>query len=55
MKKTGDRVRKGDTVFRVFANDERRMDEALERLRGAFTVGDEPVERRPLVFEVIER
>ncbi len=55
LKKTGDRVRKGDTVFRVFANDERKLDEAIGRLRRAFTVGTEPVERMPMVLEVIER
>ncbi len=54
LKKTGDRVRKGDTVFRVFANDEGRLEEALNRLRVAFTVGSERVERGPLVYEVVE-
>jgi len=55
LKKTGDHVKKGETVFRVFANDERKLDEALNRLRNAFTIGEERVERGPLVYEVVER
>ncbi|NPA80579.1 MAG: thymidine phosphorylase [Thermotogae bacterium] len=53
LKKTGDRVLKGDTIFRVLANDERRLEEALTLLRESFTVGDERPEPKPLIYEVV--
>ncbi len=54
LKKTGDYVKKGEAVFRVFANDEEKLDEALNRLRNAFTIGEEQVERSPLIYEIVE-
>ncbi len=53
LKKTGDRVLKGESVFRVFGNDEDRVKNAVEILKGSFEVRKEKVERKPLVFEVL--
>ncbi len=53
LKKTGDRVEKGDTIFRVFANDEERLSRAVDLLRTSFTVGLERPRGRSLVHEII--
>ena len=53
LKKTGDRVLKGESVFKVFGNDEDRVNKAVEILRSSFSVSKEPVERKPLILEVL--
>ena len=46
LKKTGDRVEKGEPLFEVLYNDESRLKDALEYLKGSYTIMDEvpPVE-----------
>ncbi len=53
LKKTGDMVKRGETVFRVFGNDERKVEEAVKMLKDSFSISGERVERKPLIFEVI--
>ncbi|MFZ8834511.1 MAG: thymidine phosphorylase [Candidatus Caldipriscus sp.] len=53
LKKTGDKVLKGESVFRVFGNDEDRVKKAVEILKGSFAISKEAVEKKPLIFEVI--
>ena len=51
--KIGDRVEQGQTLLTIHANDERRLAEARERLLTAYTWSEAPVERPPLVYQVI--
>jgi thymidine phosphorylase (EC 2.4.2.4) len=53
IKKTGDRVLKGESVFKVFGNDEERVKKAVEILKESFTISKEPVGKKPLIFEVL--
>ncbi len=54
VKKTGDRVEKGETLAVMFTNDEKRFDGAVQRFNLATTIGEEKPEERPLVFERVE-
>jgi len=53
IKKTGDRVLKGESVFKVFGNDEERVKKAVEILKESFTISKDPVGKKPLIFEVL--
>ncbi|NPB04646.1 MAG: thymidine phosphorylase [Thermotogae bacterium] len=54
LKKTGDRVRRGDTIFRVFANDEAKLEKAIEMLEESFALSETKPEPKPLIYEVVE-
>ncbi|MBC7251004.1 MAG: pyrimidine-nucleoside phosphorylase [Anaerolineae bacterium] len=51
--KIGDYVEKGQPLLTIHANDEHRLAEAREHLLAAYTWSEEPVERPPLVYQVI--
>ncbi|MBN1641437.1 MAG: thymidine phosphorylase [Anaerolineae bacterium] len=51
--KVGDRVRAGEALFTVHANDRGRCDVARDRILGAYGWADEMVEVPPLVYDVI--
>ena len=51
--KPGDRVEPGQPVFTLLGQDATRFDRALDALHGAWAVGDEPPQPRPLVRERI--
>ncbi|MBL7184402.1 MAG: pyrimidine-nucleoside phosphorylase [Anaerolineae bacterium] len=52
-KKIGDYVKKGEALLIIHANDEQRLADARRRLLDAYSWSDEPVERPPLVHEII--
>jgi thymidine phosphorylase len=47
--KPGDRVQAGQPVLELFADDARRLADALAALDGAIEIGDEPPPPRPLI------
>jgi thymidine phosphorylase len=51
--KPGDRVKKGDVVFTMSANEPARFERALEALDGGWEIGDSVVDHGPLIAEVI--
>ncbi len=51
--KIGDYVEKGQPLLTIHANDERRLAEAREHLLAAYTWSEEPVERPPLVYQIV--
>jgi thymidine phosphorylase len=53
--KPGDRVKKGDVVFTMSANEPARFERALEALDGGWEVGDSVVDHGPLIAEVISK
>ena len=54
LKKTGDEVKSGEAVMRLWAEEESRMDAALQRLEGSLTLNQAPPARREsLILEEI--
>ena len=54
VKKTGDKVEKGEVIAIMFTNDENRFNGAIDRFMKATEIADEKPEARPLVFERVE-
>lgn len=52
-KKVGDRVEESDTIATIYANDEKKMSAAVEKVVGAYTISDEQPAVRPLIRKVI--
>ena len=52
-RKKGDAVHRGDVIATLYANDAGKLTAAKERLSRAVTVGEEPVEKTPLIRQVI--
>jgi pyrimidine-nucleoside phosphorylase len=48
--KVGDRVEKGQTLFTIHANDEKKRAEARQSLLGAHVFSDVPVAPLPLFY-----
>ncbi|MCD7736175.1 MAG: thymidine phosphorylase, partial [Lachnospiraceae bacterium] len=49
-KKTGDFVKKGDTIAELFTSEEARLDAAVARISDAVVIGSEAPEKRPLIY-----
>ena len=54
VKKTGDKVEKGDVIATMYTNDENRFQSAIDRFMKSTEIGDNKPEERPLVFERVE-
>ncbi len=54
LHKVGDKVSVGEPIFTVHANDEDHLEDAQEKLLGAHTWSDEPVNPIPLFYGVIK-
>lgn len=52
-RKTGDFVHAGETLVDILYNSADSLDDALNRIRGAYVIGDEPAQPAPLVHEII--
>lgn len=52
-KKVGDRVVTGETIASVYANDEEKMEVAMERLLHAYHFSKTPVQKKPLIKWII--
>lgn len=53
-KKVGEKCAKGDVVATIYGNDEKKMDEAYERLSQAYDFSDAPVEKNRLIKGIVE-
>lgn len=53
LHKVGDRVEKGQSLFTIHADDERRLEEARSSLLQAHTWSNQPVEPLPLFYGVV--
>lgn len=51
--KVGEKVAKGQPLFTVHANQRQLLEEAQQQLLAAYQWSDEPVEERPLFYDVI--
>ncbi len=51
IKKTGDRVKKGDIIATMYTSDEKRFTAAEKRLLDATSIADIKPEERPLIFD----
>lgn len=54
VKKTGDKVEKGDVIAVMYTNDENRFQGAVDRFMKSTEIGAEKPEERPPVFERVE-
>ena len=54
VKKTADKVEKGDVIAIMYTNDENRFQSAIDRFMKSTEIGDNKPEERPLVFERVE-
>ena len=52
-KKTGDSVKKGDTLATLYASDAAKLSVACERFLSAVTYADAPPKMQPLVHKII--
>ncbi len=52
-KKVGDKVNKGDVLAELFTNDGIRLNEAIETLRSAYSIGLSAPEKRPLIHGLV--
>ena len=53
LKKTGDEVRQGDPLMVIHYSSSSRLDEAVERLKRAYVIGDDTPEAKPLIYKMI--
>lgn len=53
-KKHGDKVHKGELLATIHANDLQKLEQAKERLRKAYTIVEEVVEKVPVIKAVIQ-
>lgn len=52
-KKRGDKVEAGNVLATIHANDEAKLVQAKKRLLEAYTIVDKPIEKEPLIKDVI--
>ena len=52
-KRRGDYLKAGEPLATLYVNDETRLAEAMDTLRGAITLSKEPPEAVPMVYEVV--
>ena len=53
-KKVGERVAKGETIATVYANDDTKMKEGFDRLRGAYSFSADPVTKNKLIKGIVD-
>lgn len=53
-KKVGDRVNKGEVLAEVYANDEKKLSDAMIRLQNAYRIGNEKMPVRDVILDVIK-
>ncbi|WP_027340023.1 pyrimidine-nucleoside phosphorylase [Halonatronum saccharophilum] len=53
-KKVGDKVDSGETIATLYYNESAKVDEAKDKLLGAYQIGDKKPALNPLIYEVIK-
>ena len=54
IQKVGACVHKGDVLAEVFANDDRKLEEAMTRLQQAYRIGAEEVKEQNVILDVVK-
>ena len=54
VKKTGDKVEKGDVIAVLYTSDKSRLEAAAKRLIDATFIGDNKPEDAPLIYDIVE-
>ncbi|HKI92575.1 MAG TPA: hypothetical protein VJ986_09760, partial [Gaiellaceae bacterium] len=52
-RKRGDRVERGEPLAEIHAHDERSAGQAAQDVLGAYGLGDEPPDHRPIVLDTL--
>ena len=55
QKKTGDAVKQGETIAKLYASDQKLFATAAERYQKAIVIGEEKPAERPLVLARVEK
>ena len=53
LRKRGDEVERGEPIAEIHARTDDEASAAAERVLGAYELGDEPPEHRPIVLDVL--
>ncbi len=53
LKKIGDKVEKGEPIAIIYTSKKSRVDEAVEMIKEAYVITEEPVEKLPMIHEVV--
>ncbi|MCR5590498.1 MAG: pyrimidine-nucleoside phosphorylase [Lachnospiraceae bacterium] len=53
-KKVGEKCAAGEKVASLYGNDDKKLAEALERLKGAYSFSDTPVQKNSLIKGIVE-
>ena len=53
LKRTGDFVKKGETIMEVFGKNEESLETSLLQLKNAVTYQENPLKERKLIYETI--
>ncbi len=53
-RKTGEKCNKGDVIATIYGNDEKKMSEAFERLKGAYDFSEKEVLRKKLIKGIVD-
>lgn len=54
VKKVGDSVETGEVLAYVHANDESKLQEAKKRLKEIIKISDKPIQKEPVILEIIK-
>ena len=54
-RKTGDRVKYSDVIATLYSSSADKLDKSLETFKKAVAYSDLPVERKPLIYEIIRK
>ena len=54
VKKTGDKVEKGDTIAILYTSEEHRFAAAAKRLIDATHIGSSKPDDAPLIYDIVE-
>lgn len=54
LKKVGDRINENETLAYIYANDEQKGKEAVEKLLNIYQIGEQKVDKIPDILEIIE-
>ena len=53
-RKTGEKCNKGDVIATIYGNDEKKMNEAFERLKGAYDFSEKEVKKAKLIKGIVD-
>lgn len=53
-KKVGDHIKSGDTIATIYANDEKNIDSVADKIRAAYSIGNEKINKNQLIYGTVD-